>query len=298
MTTVRWLVTFVAGAGIAASACTMDRIEVRPADVGSGSAAELAACSRDSDCQAGLVCKGASYAAHCVVPGKQYATCSTGYCAGNGITSSCSCQVVESLSYYMSSDLSAGCGTPPETNLPAGSVHSTCCTTGQRCDCEFDVWQCTGGGSYCSCSWTKVDQVPTVDLGKCDKSDGALHCCKRKPSARDHVNVESCSCGSLECDADEVEVKSCNAPAAPTCAAGDQVEACRGDTTPACHTYTPPTTTTPADGGTSTDSGGGSSSGSSGGCAKNPSCTSDSDCHDKCKRCDRCSGSCVSRLSC
>jgi hypothetical protein len=38
------------------------------------------------------------------------------------------------------------------------------------------------------------------------------------------------------------------------------------------------------------------SSSSSGG--SNGGCTSDSDCHDKCKRCVRSSGSCVSRLSC
>lgn len=38
-----------------------------------------------------------------------------------------------------------------------------------------------------------------------------------------------------------------------------------------------------------------SSSSSSGGCT---GCSSDSDCHDKCKRCDRTTCSCVSRISC
>lgn len=186
---------------------------------------------------------------------------------------------------------------PPYTECSASALPAAvCCATSGfpgsgSCECkqpdatangnECFSWQVSGNsGRSCGCVTAAPAATGTISgvrpepSGTCAPAGG--DCCQSAdgcycyPSGvkclASQTKVTSCK-GRLQCEASATEVTSCSGPAPSGSSSG----------------------------GSSSSSGGGSSSSSSG---SHGGCSSDSDCHDKCKRCVLSTGQCVSKLSC
>ncbi len=185
---------------------------------------------------------------------------------------------------------------PPYTDCSASALPSAvCCATSGfpgsgSCECtqpdatangnKCFTWQVSGNsGRSCGCvgappaATGTISSVQPEPSGTCAPTGG--DCCQ---------SADGCYCypSGVKCLTSQTKVTSCKGR--PQCAASaTEVTSCSG------------AAPSGSSSGGSSSSGSGSSSSSSG---STGGCTADSDCHDKCKRCVRSTGQCVSKLTC